>query len=185
MRKRYITLLIVIAVLTARYFMDDISQRGAAFFADEKVLEPDYLMSGLHFDKYDSKGLLTQQIEASSAEHVPQDGSTRFADPKIILREGPQSKWGINALQASLVSEQSLQLNGKVHVIPLSEQESAYSLQTESLFIDLKAETANTQDPVTITSNHSQLDATGMNLSLREQKIELLSHVRGRHDPIQ
>lgn len=183
MRKRFLFFLLIAAVIAGRYFMDDISKRSTAFFAGDKVMEPDYLMSGLHFDKYDSKGVLTQQIEASSAEHVPQDGSTRFMDPKIILREGELSKWGINALQASLVSEQSLQLNGQVHVMPLSEKESAYSLQTESLFIDLKAETANTQDPVTITSQYSQLDATGMKLSLREQKIELLAHVRGRHDP--
>lgn len=184
MRKRFLFMLLISAVFAGRYFMDDISKRSSTFFAGEKVAEPDYIMSGLHFDKYDSKGTLTQQIEASSAEHVPQDGSTLFKDPKITLREGEQAKWGVNALQASLVSEQSLQLNGKVHVLPLSAQESAYSLQTESLFIDLKAETANTQAPVTITSQNSQLDATGMTLSMREQKIELLSNVRGRHDPL-
>jgi len=181
MRKRYIAFVFGLVALLMYLALDTISpskQREAS-----AILEPDYIIQGLQAEYYSAEGLLNQQIDAQSARHLPETNQTLFEQPSVIIRKGTTPEWGMRAASGLLTANQQLSLSGSVQVVPLSDNQAAYSLTTEKLDIDLRQEIAETAELVLIEGVGTELQARGMHLNFKEQQARFNAEVRGRHDP--
>ena len=181
MRKRYIAFVFGLVALLTYLAMDTISPSKQK--TPQANLEPNFIIKGLQAEFYSDEGQLNQQIDASSARHLPETDQTLFEQPSVIIRKGTEAEWGMRAKQGLLKTDKLLSLSGDVQIVPLSDDKPAYTLSTEQLDIDLKKEIAETAELVLIEGPGTELEATGMQLLLKEEQANFLSEVRGRHDP--
>lgn len=182
MRRRYIVTIIT-ALVVAAYLTLDEEQDNKKIALNATQSEPDYIISGLSLENYNDKGLLNQQIESESATHFPHDNSVVFEQPKIILRQGSTPQWGITSNNGQLIQDKQLVLTGNIQVVPMQEDEGAFSLSTEKLTIDLEKQIADTDSKVLIESDKTKLTAIGMKMNMNDQVTTFKSQVRGIHDP--
>lgn len=181
MRKRYIAFVFGLVALVTYLAMESIkpSHRKSASTADE----PEFTVKGLKASLYNEDGLLSQKIEAQSAEHIADTKNTLFKAPSVILSEGPKPQWALSAQQGLLQDDKTLLLSGNVQISPMDSELPAYVLTTDELNIDLRNEIAETDSLVVIEGSGTYMQATGMALFLKEERVTFLSEVRGRHDP--
>lgn len=166
MRKRYI-LSIVTALGIAGYLtINDHQDNGFSNNAEHAKQEADFIIKGLISATYGKDGSLNQQLDALSAEHFPED-VTQLEQPNVVIYNEQQASWGVKAKQGSITKQNNIALTGDVQAIPLVNDGSQFSLQTQSLNINVSDQTAQTQDDVIIESDHNRIDATGMNLNLK------------------
>lgn len=183
MRRRYVTAILT-AIGVVGYLALDDNQDGPASNSQQAIQqEPDYIIKGLQAQHYNEKGQLDRQIKALSAQHYPIDDHTTLQAPEMLLREGKEIKWAINAQQGKLTKADTLDLNGNVNVSPLQKEDKQFSLSTPHLSIDLKQQIADTEQQVLISSHSTQLTAKGMKLDLVKQQASFKSQVKGTHNP--
>jgi len=182
-RRRYITAILT-AIGVVGYLALDDDQLGPTSNTQQAIeQEPDYIIKGLQAQHYNEKGLLDRQIKALSAHHYPMDDRTTLQTPEMLLREGEQLKWSVNAQQGKLSKADTLDLSGDVKVSPMSNDDGQFSLSTPHLSIDLKQQIADTEQQVVISSSSTQLTAKGMKLDLIKQQASFKSQVKGTHNP--
>lgn len=183
MRKRYIVTIITALAMVAYLALDD-HQSSTEIVAQDLIdQEPDYIVNNLNAQNYDENGELSQQITATKATHYPNEDVTLLEKPAFILYQLGSPKWGVRSNSGRLLGQKRILLTGHVIIVPLSPTGGDFSLTTSSLDIDLEGQMADTDDPVAIESDSSELLATGMSIFLDKQFVQFKSNVRGRHDP--
>ena len=129
-------------------------------------------------------GVLLYAIEADLAEQRA-DQSIDFTD--VSIRYSPDSNipWTVNADSATL-SEGSPRIVLRGHVRATSSgsvDEDETEIRTQYLELDPERFVAETEQRVQIRIGARSLTATGMLASLRDNKIELKSNIRGKIAP--
>jgi len=182
-RRRYIvTILTAIAVVG--YLAFDDKQQGPTGNTKQAIQqEPDYIVTGLSAQHYNTEGQLDRVIKADSAHHYPLDDSTQLDNPNLALYQLGQPQWQISAQSGTLNQGQTLELNGHVQVNPRQQSAGDFSLSSPHLSIDLEQQIADTDKPVIISSPSTKLTAIGMNLDMVKQQAQFKSTVQGIHDP--
>lgn len=183
MRKRYIATILTALVVVAYMTFDDHSRSVDIVSESLEYQEPDYMIQDLDLQSFNKQGLLVQQISAISATHFPKNDTTLLAKPNIIIHENSLPKWGIQSGSGRLLKDKAIHLEEDVLIVPMQSNGNDFSLTTNSLFIDLEKQIADTDDSVSIESDTSELTAKGMIVYLDTQKVEFKSQVRGRHVP--
>ena len=182
MRKRYIATILT-AFGVVRYLAMDDSDTQSKPQNDASISqEPDYIIEGLSAEDYGSDGSRTQQIDAVNATHFPGSDTTVLTEPSVVVHKNNLPRWGIRSFEGILNKQEVLQLNGGVLIVPM-EDGNTLSLTTESLAVDLKNNTADTDSSVLIESDTTELQAVGMSLNLSTQQAQFKSQVRGKHVP--
>lgn len=181
MRKRYI-LSIVTALGIAGYLAFNDNPDNSFSGTADTAQEADFIIKGLASATYGNDGSLNQQLDAQSAQHFPDD-TTQLEQPNVIIYNEQRASWGVKAQQGNIKKQNQINLMGDVQAIPLETDGSQFSLQTQTLSVNVAEQTAHTQDAVILESDQNQITATGMSLNLKTQTASFNNQVRGVHEP--
>lgn len=143
--------------------------------------KPDYHMKRLKLRVMDSRGALNYLVSAQDLAHFKTDDVTALEDLQVILYRGETPFWVAQARQGRLVgARQMLELSGDVYVERLTAGGRApLEIRAEDLLVDLAAETARSDRPVTVVqSGMGRIGATGMRMDLVNDRLELQAQVR-------
>ncbi len=186
MRKRYLLLLLTLIFGLALLAVDRYTQEQTPPLSELQNHEPDYYGEGLYNRQYDSNGELQQTFVAARSTHYPQTKSTLFTGPLLMSDDDDGQTWQVNAREGTLQdNEQSLRLIGQVEIRPLDPADAADDIlvETSILTYHSRQQLAETDQPVTITSPQTHINATGMTLDIARQRMEFKSQVDSRYVP--
>ena len=142
---------------------------------------PDYFIKGLESTVTDTTGRPSHQLRADALLHYPDDDTTELERPDItVLGNEKASRWHATAERGKVESQQhQILLVGNVRLKQYGS--SKMSLQTDWLRINSEQHYAETRAPVTLQSAGTQLQGIGMKAYGDEQRLQLLSEVRGQY----
>ncbi len=185
MRAREIVLLVILALgAVASWY---IARSNRATDADAPAFEPHYrgyYLKSARILGTAPGGQLLYEIEAERAEQLDAD-TIRFNDVSIRYSPGSEVPWDLSADVATLHYDlQRVRLEG--HVVARSERGFGgkdAELRTDVLDLDPDNFIADTDARVQIRIGERSLTATGLNASLRDDRVQLKSNVRGTFVP--
>lgn len=140
---------------------------------------------------FDEKGEVRSVIHADKVEYFkPNEQSESEGAYSIVTlpRLGffeDDYPWNLTAQEGLIDSNSNeLLLTGDVKLNQVTPRQGETLLTTEELLVFFEENHARTDETVTISAPLGELQAQGMRIDFTQEKIELLSRVRGQHDPI-
>lgn len=144
----------------------------------------DYSITQLSVKDYSPEGVCIHALHTPLIQHLTKKNGHVLQKPHITLSETNQSYWDIHAQKGYTFKNDVFTLIHNVKIEqPASIHKPATLLTTEKISYYSKEKQAKTTDAVTIQQAENKVHAIGMNADLAENKIELLSQVRGRYEP--
>jgi lipopolysaccharide export system protein LptC len=150
---------------------------------------PDYYLENFVASAMDEDGRLRERLRADMMYHYPHDESAELIRPRLeVYRNEEAPPWLIDAEHGWLYEGGELiLLHGDVHMEREASPQTgpAMRLITREVRVRPAARYAETDEPVTmLRGDATRIEAVGMRAHLGDGWVELLSTVRGRHDPI-
>jgi lipopolysaccharide export system protein LptC len=149
---------------------------------------PQFFLRNTILIQYEPSGNPHHLIRAREIDHLPVEDAMLLKEPEYMQFKAHAIDWQINANSGKILEGgDDVVLNDAVYIEQFSpEGELVTRLATDSLVIFSEEQIAETDDPVTITYPQSavlnKVHAVGMKAWLGEERITLLSRVRGRHE---
>lgn len=143
--------------------------------------QPDYFIHGMQATLTGPDGQPTHHLLADTLYHYPDDDTSELENPDIRVFGVDSANWHAIGREGFVAGKQGqLTLRGEVRL----RQEGAEELdvQTDWLLIDSKRRYAETDAPVTLTTPDSRVEGIGLKAYGQEQRMQLLSSVRGRYE---
>ncbi|MCC5794916.1 MAG: LPS export ABC transporter periplasmic protein LptC [Chromatiales bacterium] len=150
-----------------------LSRTGIGFYMDQAELST----TG-------EDGRVLYRLSAEQARQQLADGSIEL--DQVELRYGTQLEvpWQVRATTGSIpANDRIIRLSGDVVAIAGGAGELPMTIRTNYLELDPEAYIATTTHAVSIERPGGVLSARGMRLYLREDRLELLSDIRGDFAP--
>lgn len=143
--------------------------------------QPDYFINGLDSTVTDEHGNPSYRLRAESLIHYPDNDTTELTQPDItVLGRQNEARWHATAATGKVESRQKqMLLHGNVTL--KQSGSNKLELHTEWLQIDTARHYAETGAPVTLLASGTTLEGIGMRAYGDEQRLQLLSSVRGKY----
>lgn len=110
---------------------------------------------------------------------------TLIDTPNITMFDADNPPWQVSAEHGRTSDEGTMiKLWGNVKIWRTDQKGNTSELSTSQLVIKPKAQYAETDKPVMINTANGKAQAIGMKAFLKQQRIQLLSNVRGVHEAI-
>lgn len=132
--------------------------------------------------KYDPDGNVSQIISANRMTQYQSDTFIKIIQPEVEIRSNTLPIWKVTAKTGTYERTGSLILNQNVEIKQLNSSE-IIDLKTDDLLFDENTGFVSTEQPVTMTSKHSILTATGMSLDTNQEIINFSSDVNAVYEP--
>lgn len=143
---------------------------------------PDFFMENARILTLDSEGRPHHELNGDSARYYRQPDITRIENPVLTFNRKPDEQpWTLSALQG-LVSDNGQRVE-LLEQVQLQQQHSGRQLLTEALILYPQRDYAETSHSVRLEAPRQVTTAEGMQVYLEEGRLELLSKVRGEHEP--
>ena len=140
----------------------------------------DFFIRDAHITRFDKNGQVAHIIQSPHLQHLPVPELVSLTRPTITVTGDASGSLEISSDDGSMTDDESMiELAGNVRVIDNSELETLLVLTTAVMTLFPPESYAKTDAPVTIQQGNNQTDAIGMQLWLRENRIDLMSDVRG------
>ena len=146
---------------------------------------PDFYMENVVSTEMDEQGMPARQLLAQKIVHYPDDGSSDYLKPRMVVLEQEKPPWKFRASAAHQSGDgKTLLLQGKVNI----DRESGHGVEpmhviTRDLKINTETEFAETDQPILMLSLKDKTEGVGMQAWMKSpMKIKLLSKVRGHYD---
>lgn len=126
-------------------------------------------------------GMLQTKFKSPKMLHYYTENKTEFESPDFLIYTKTTSPWHIFALHGQALSGiESIKLwdNVRVHQ-DQGKTNHELNLQTSEMTLHPKTQTANTNQPVLLMQPGYQVSAVGVDLSLKEEKVDLISNAKG------
>jgi lipopolysaccharide export system protein LptC len=157
----------------------------------EKNRSPSNTLTHGQTRSFNTQGTLHYTVEASTTEHFranPTHNSkldhTNLSAPRISLFQAPNTApWHITAEHGEITDGgETITLWGNTKVWQINENQQKSELISERLVVKPERQYVETDKAVMLTTTGSKTRAIGMRAHLQQDKIELLSSVRGTHE---
>ncbi|MAZ89676.1 MAG: LPS export ABC transporter periplasmic protein LptC [Cellvibrionaceae bacterium] len=156
----------------------------------EKITYPTNILHNAVNRKYDEEGKLSSVFEAEESRHFqinPKRATakdyTELKQPQLTLHSDSAPPWKITADSGKAKKNGTIiHLWGNVHIWQKDTQGKISELKTPYLIVKPEQQYAETSKPVMIDSLGNKTEAVGMKAFLKQDKILLLSNVRGIHE---
>lgn len=164
--------------------LSDPPERSASF--------PQAYMTNITLREYDTSGNLRNILTTETAEHFQvnpaQPGPTDYtmlSQPRMVFSEtAATAPWHLAANEGRIDQNgETVTLFNDVRVHQQSPDEGLLELLTSELRIKASEQYAETDKAVKMRAQQGHLDTLGMKAYLGEDRIELLSKVRGTYEP--
>lgn len=153
---------------------------------------PYAFMTEIETIEYDTTGKLHYKLNTPAARYFqldpvqagPQD-YTVIDQPRIVIfSANDTAPWHISAERGhSDANGQQVRLTTDVKAEQVSGRHGLMSVTTSELLINPALQYAETDKPVNMRAQQSHIETVGMRAYLSEDRIELLSNVRGSYAP--
>lgn len=143
----------------------------------------DWYVEGAVLTRYDEQGVRVSVTDALEITHFEGKKLSELKKPYTVGYSTEQNvDHTVSAEQALYLDDNSrLELLGKVELQLNPATEKAVAMFTPTLTYFPERELAVTDDPVEIDSSSGETRAIGMEYYIAEQRMELLSQVRGNY----
>ncbi len=153
---------------------------------------PYAFMENIETLEFDTEGMLRYRLSTPNAHHFQQDNDqpgpedyTLVRQPHLIFYPANESQpWIIRADQGRTRADgREVSLNIGVLAEQHSARQGLIQVETDALRVDIVEQYAETDKAVKMRAQQGQLETLGMRAYLSEDRIELLSQVRGVYAP--
>ena len=154
--------------------------------ADDDGHTPDLYMENFVTTKMNEHGVVHRRLEAEYMAHFPDTDTHEFQRPYMVMYRENALPWHVRSERGWLsASGDVLLLLGKVHIWRNNASGlNELDIKTEDLRVLPEREYGETDKPVLITTATSQTRGVGMKAHLSESRLEFLSNVHTRHEPV-
>ena len=144
-------------------------------------LEAGYYLTDADISDTDDAGELLYSLKAERIDHNPRDESVNLETLQLLYIVTAGEPWLIRATEGWMAGDRAqMILRGEVQISgAFNNQQSAAVISTTRLILDLNEDIARTNETVQIDVGGASLEADGLHADLKNQKIQLLSNVRG------
>lgn len=143
----------------------------------------DFFMRDAHTVYWSVEGDRAHEWQTPELDHYPQRSRSELQLPETMMPTANGGIYKIRANEGWIDDNQSqIQLAGSVEVHHNPHSGPAAMLSTDNLTIYPPQDLARTDDPATLVRNGEQTDTVGLEVYFDQQRIELLSNVRGRYN---
>nr|WP_228050787.1 LPS export ABC transporter periplasmic protein LptC [Pontibacterium sinense] len=143
----------------------------------------DYFATDTRTRVFDDKGMLEQTLSTPRLDHYPDRAESELTSPEIVLYGTDGSVTTTTATQGTLPDDRAKALlTGNVQIKDRASSGATTLVLTETLTLYPDTKLAETDESVTILSDNTRYDATGMTASFENKTLKLLSNVQGLHE---
>lgn len=182
-RAATIFLALALLVLVSGWVSDLVTPRPAA----EKPIRhtPDFYLTEVEAWAMDEAGVLQHRMRAERITHFGDDDSVQLAKPRFYTYDGAEPRWEVRSEHGNSDAEGDV-----VHLLGAVSMERqgdpAGALHTRDLLLKPRQDYAETAAAVRFVDTSGEINAVGLRGHLGEGgQLELLSEVRGSHEPKQ
>ena len=149
---------------------------------------PDAYMEGVVSRRMDASGRPGHEMRATRATHFAQGDRSEFEAPFITVYRKDGSLWTIEAERGlATAGNDEVLLSGEVLMRrPLDPAQPAGAAEIEVFTRELRIlsdeEFAETDQPTTIVHRYGRVDAVGMKVWFKQERLQLLSQVNGVYE---
>lgn len=146
--------------------------------AEENV---DFFIEQARITRWQEDGSEAHQINTELMQHLPELSLTRLHNPEVnVPGQGEATPYRLRADTGEVPdSHEQVELAGGVLLHDNSQSEATVKLSTEQLTLYPAEERAHTAQIVRVERGDDTTEALGMDVYFEEQRIELLSDVKG------
>jgi lipopolysaccharide export system protein LptC len=152
---------------------------------------PQAYMTDIELREYDTEGQLRNIMTTQAAEYFQVDPArqstqdyTLIDRPRMIFNStAGNAPWSVTAQQGRIGQDGVAMLTTDVRVYQDSPKQGLIEILTSELLIKTAEQYAETDKAVKMRAQQGHLDTIGMKAFLSEDRIELLSQVRGTYEP--
>jgi lipopolysaccharide export system protein LptC len=155
------------------------------FFAEREAPSPrgpDFFVDGMDLKVLGEDGTVHYRVQASHLDHYPYDDHSELTNPVLEVSSNQQPVWEVRS-ERGRVSDKgdAVWLLGRVEIDrPALDDQRALRVVTSDLLVKPQTDTAETTANAVIESGIYRIEGVGMVANLREHRLKLRSHVRGR-----
>lgn len=143
---------------------------------------PDYTFKDFSSVHTDSNGQLKNHLQARELLHYP-SSNTELVAPNILFYRQGEQLWQVQAERGEVSADNNeVWLLGQTTIHRVTDNPAKrFEVRSQNLHVKLNEEFAETQAPSTLVSANSITEATGMKIFMKQQRVELLSKVKGNY----
>lgn len=173
--------LAVVASLTS-WWLYSLQQDLPIHQVSIKAQLPDYTLKNFSSIHTDSDGQLKNHLKAQELWHYP-NSNTELITPDILFYQQGAQLWHVQAERGEVAADNNdVWLLGQTVINRITDNPAKrFEVRSQNLHVKLHEEFAETQAPSTLVSATSTTEATGMKIFMKQQRVELLSKVKGNY----
>src|SRR3989338_1880049 len=183
-QQKILFLVLFFAVMLSTWLTFSIKENNnVAMDTNENNL--DAFATEIHLTRMDKTGHINASLYSPQLTHYPLENQTQLQSPTVIVYVKNQPSWKITANQAALFhGSEKITLTDHVVLHRSSGiNNEEITVQTEQLTLYPELKTAMTTLPISLLSNSTQINSTGMQANFEKGILTLTSSVRGNYTP--
>ncbi len=183
-RVKFLTILLaltVISTLASIWLTDEDTESDPV----RKAHKPDYYMENFSTLTMNQDGSPKNKVSAEFMAHYQDDDTTELLQPNLELFHADKPPTYVTAEKGWITSNNEvILLSGAVH-LNQDDKNGRLQLQvdTSDVKILLDEDYIETEKHAVITNQRTRIETIGLRAYMNENRIELLSHVRGKIEP--
>lgn len=174
--------LLLLAVVIRDWVETAPEEMQAEATIDMSATQSDYYLEQFSTRKFDANGNIEYEVTGNTLAHYPIDDRSEITEPSVILHRD-QVQWKIDSTLGELIKNPSVfTLHGDVVVTRETQDAEPVIMRTEAISIHTDENEVRTDKPIEIVAQTWHLRSIGLQSSLNEGKLNLLSAVTGRFE---
>lgn len=182
LKNLFLVIFALLLVLLGNWLAEQGAKQVDKRLAPEPVVEQDYYLNEVMITAFGEQGRPQHRLQARQLSHNTTAEQTELQQPDLEVLEQNRVVWHVVAEHGVInPREDMVLLQGKVR---LTQPDKGTPLQmtTSALRIQPKQGRAETDQAVSLTQAGSRINAVGMEIEQKAQRLLLLSQVRGRYE---
>lgn len=178
---------LVLAALAAfSVWLQQTAEQAAPVLASGERHDPDFYLKDFTLTTMDKSGAPRNRLASPYMVHYADDDVSEVTTPRMQVFKKDAPPWHIDAGSGVILSEgKTVLLRGGVVISQNNPQNGQRTtLRTPDLTVTPDSESAETASPVNFSDSAGNVvDAVGMRANFKDERLELLSQVRGQYVP--
>ena len=148
---------------------------------NSQTIKPSAFLLDSTFFLYNSRGQASE-IHAKKAYFFSNSEFIKIDQPSFSSATNTETRYTLNAIAGDYhPTNESLLLSGNVKAQQITREKLIWTIETEELLLNYKSGLMATDKKVTISQGKHSLTAEGIEASMNDKKLNLLSKVRGKY----
>lgn len=139
-----------------------------------------FYMENFTISNFDENGVLSRVVSGQQMTRETESGASNIINPEAILYTDAEAAWKIVSTEGTITGDQT-ELTLRDTVRARRQPDQNLEIQTEQLDINLTAQSAQSEEKVTIVHPTGYQEGIGMTAELSKNELRLLSQVKGHY----